>query len=175
MVVLFHLRNVSDLFYDLKKNWLSWYVKDVVLHCSIFFKWNKIVRVRWSLPKKRGSALIVVPVTWWRHQMETFSALLTISAENSPITGEFPAQRGSAPEWTVEQTIVRLVIWRYRAHYDVTVMAGMVTCHNRYQTGLQKSTISQIVSYSSSKNVFSPKCDTNIDTMQLKINTKTRN
>ena len=31
--------------------------------------------------------------TWWRHQMETFSALLAICAGNSPVTGEFPAQR----------------------------------------------------------------------------------
>ena len=30
---------------------------------------------------------------WWRHQMETFSALLAICAGNSPVTGEFPAQR----------------------------------------------------------------------------------
>ena len=30
---------------------------------------------------------------WWRHQMEIFSALLAICAENSPVTGEFPAQR----------------------------------------------------------------------------------
>ena len=30
---------------------------------------------------------------WWRHQMETFSALLAISLGNSPLTGEFPAQR----------------------------------------------------------------------------------
>ena len=32
-------------------------------------------------------------VTWWRHQMETFSTLLAICAENSPVPGEFPAQR----------------------------------------------------------------------------------
>ena len=30
---------------------------------------------------------------WWRHQMETFSALLVICAGNSPVTNEFPAQR----------------------------------------------------------------------------------
>ena len=29
----------------------------------------------------------------WRHQMETFSALLGLWVENSPITREFPAQR----------------------------------------------------------------------------------
>ena len=31
--------------------------------------------------------------TWWRHQMETFSALLAICAGNSPVTGELPSQR----------------------------------------------------------------------------------
>ena len=30
---------------------------------------------------------------WWRHQMETFSALLVICAGNSPVAGEFSAQR----------------------------------------------------------------------------------
>ena len=30
---------------------------------------------------------------WWRHQMETFSALLAFCAGNSPVIGEFPAQR----------------------------------------------------------------------------------
>ena len=31
--------------------------------------------------------------TWWRHQIETFSALLPICAGNSPVPGEFPTQR----------------------------------------------------------------------------------
>ena len=31
--------------------------------------------------------------SWWRHQMETFSALLAICAGNSPVPDEFPAQR----------------------------------------------------------------------------------
>ena len=30
---------------------------------------------------------------WWPHQMETFSALLTVCAGNSLVTGEFPTQR----------------------------------------------------------------------------------
>ena len=30
---------------------------------------------------------------WWCHQMETVSAILAICAGNSPVTGEFPAQR----------------------------------------------------------------------------------
>ena len=38
---------------------------------------------------------VVLPkiCSWWRRQMETFSALLAFSAGNSPVPGEFPAQR----------------------------------------------------------------------------------
>ena len=32
-------------------------------------------------------------ITWWRHQIETFSALLAICAGNSPVPGEFPSQK----------------------------------------------------------------------------------
>ena len=32
-------------------------------------------------------------IAWWRHQMETFPALLAICAGNSPVPDEFPAQR----------------------------------------------------------------------------------
>ena len=31
--------------------------------------------------------------SWWRHQMETFSASLALCEGNSPVTGEFPSQR----------------------------------------------------------------------------------
>ena len=31
--------------------------------------------------------------SWWRHQMETFSALLALCVGNSPVIGEFPSQR----------------------------------------------------------------------------------
>ena len=37
---------------------------------------------------KRGNV-----ISWWRHQMETFSPLLAICAGNSPVPGEFPTQR----------------------------------------------------------------------------------
>ena len=30
---------------------------------------------------------------WWRHQRETFSALLALCVGNSPVTGELPSQR----------------------------------------------------------------------------------
>ena len=59
-------------------------------------------------------------IPWWCHQMETFSALLTLCAGNSPVTSEFSAQRTSdtelwyflwsAPEQTDEYTIEMPVI-----------------------------------------------------------------
>ena len=36
--------------------------------------------------------------TWWRHQMETFSALLAICVGNSRVPGEFPTQMASNAE-----------------------------------------------------------------------------
>ena len=35
----------------------------------------------------------VFGVSWWRHQMETFSAILALCAGNSSVSGEFPSHR----------------------------------------------------------------------------------
>ena len=45
------------------------------------------------MTSSKGNIYHVTGTSWWRHQMETFSALLAICAGNSPVTGEFPAQR----------------------------------------------------------------------------------
>ena len=39
--------------------------------------------------------------SWWRHQTETFSALLALCAGNSPVTGDFPTQRPVTPSFDV--------------------------------------------------------------------------
>ena len=59
--------------------------------------------------------------TWWRHQMEIFSALLAFCKRNSPAIGGFPYTKASdaelwcfiwsAPEQTIEQRIETPVIW----------------------------------------------------------------
>ena len=69
---------------------------------------------------------------WWRHQMETFSALLAICAGNSPVSGEFPAQRPVTRSFNVFFDLCPINDWvnnreagdlrRSRAHYDVIVM-----------------------------------------------------
>ena len=42
---------------------------------------------------KERTVRIIPWLSWWRHQMETFSALQAFCVGNSLVTGEFPAQR----------------------------------------------------------------------------------
>ena len=63
-------------------NYLS--IIDNCLGEAILMNMCTIHRYR-TTPKHRPS--------WWRHQMEIFSALLDICGGNSPVTGEFPSQR----------------------------------------------------------------------------------
>ena len=71
------------------------------------------------LHHQHSDAAIWSPHAWCHHQMETFSVLLAICAGNSPVLSEFRTKASDAelwcflwcaPEWTVEKTIVRLVI-----------------------------------------------------------------
>ena len=76
-------------------------------------------------------------LSWWRHQMETFSASLTICAGNSPVTGhpaalmvlfqgnycspvgEFPSQRAMLHSWkkTVDKKQMTGDLRRHAAHF----------------------------------------------------------
>ena len=70
--------------------------------------------------------------TWWRHQMETFSALLAICAGNSPVSGEFPSQRPVTRSFDFFLICTWINGWVnnrkagdlrcHRVHYDVSVM-----------------------------------------------------
>ena len=42
---------------------------------------------------KAKGCLMILTCAWWRHQMETFSALLATYRGNSPVIGEFPEPR----------------------------------------------------------------------------------
>ena len=87
---------------------------------------------QWSVSKHLYS--------WWRHQIETFSVLLAIRAENSPVAGEFPAQRPVTRSFDVFFICAWINRWvnsreagdlrRHRAHYDVIVMSSIWTGNN---------------------------------------------
>ena len=69
---------------------------------------------------------------WWRHQMETFSALLAICAGNSPVPVNSPHKGQWRGALMFTLICARINGWvnnreagdlrRYRSHYDVIVM-----------------------------------------------------
>ena len=90
------------------------------------------------VPTERGvmrKHFLYVTLSWWRHRLETFSALLAICAGNSPVTGEF--QRPVMRSFDVSLIWVSINGWvnkgeagdlrRHRAHYDVTVMSWNIS------------------------------------------------
>ena len=65
-----------------------------------FHRTTNVLHKSWAMwiPTNFRSAIIKcwyhsMKSSWWRHQMETFSALLAICAGNSPVPSEFPTQR----------------------------------------------------------------------------------
>ena len=96
--------------------------------------------------------------------METFSALLTICAGNSPVPGEFPAQRPVTRSFDVFFDLrlnKRLSnnreagdLRHYRAHYDVTVMSAWILT-NHGETVRRSWTLERqflCVGYNTNKN-----------------------
>ena len=83
---------------------------------------------------------IITPLlhaTWWRHQMESFSALLAICAGNSPV----PVNSPHKGQWRGALMFTLICLWtndwvnnreagdlrRLRVHYDVIVMKLVIT------------------------------------------------
>ena len=105
-------------------------------------KWNEVLSSRltmneWVTPdldtgtqSGARSHIPAVGIPWWRHQMETFSALLAICAGKSPVNSPHKGQCRGALMFSL------ICVWingwvnnreagdlrRHRAHYDVTVM-----------------------------------------------------
>ena len=84
-----------------------------------------------------------VPVSWWRHQMETFSALLALCAGNSPVPVNSPHKGQWRGALMFTLIYARINGWvntreagdlrRYGPHYDVIVMVAdaLVLCIRR--------------------------------------------
>ena len=73
------------------------------------------------------SYIIKMSRTWWRHQMETFSALLALTVQG---IHRSPANSPHKGQWRGAFRFLR----RHRAHYDVTVIdiMGNVAYHLSY-------------------------------------------
>ena len=95
----------------------------------------------------------------WRHQMETFSALLAICAGNSPVTGKFPAQMPVTRSFDVSLICAWINGWvnngdlrPHRAHYQVTVMYNGLP--DQFQAQSQRLLADKSMMTSSNGNIF---------------------
>ena len=77
---------------------------------------------------------------WWRHQMETFSALLALCAGNSPVPANSPHKGQWRGALMFSLISARINDWvnnreagdlrRHRGHYDVSVMCKLSHCNS---------------------------------------------
>ena len=67
---------------------ISMYPTDFLRSLMILHRSSAVKRYYFKWPRKSD-----LPSSSWRHQMETFSALLALCAGNSQVTGELPTQR----------------------------------------------------------------------------------
>ena len=82
-------------------HWPSIFINLLAMYYRVQSRYNITLSTRFGLQFNTGMHIPWIrhwtqtwhAIAWWRHQMETFSALLAICAGNSPVTGEFPAQR----------------------------------------------------------------------------------
>ena len=105
--------------------WRKFYRYDIICFNGLRSFWQNVSKSVWIALHSPWQAHMV---TWWRHQMETFSALLALCAG----TGEFPTQRPLTRSFDVFFDLRRINGWvnkckagdlrRIRPHYDVTVM-----------------------------------------------------
>ena len=97
-----------------------------------WFNGPRYPRKIWKHLSQLTDSIEMKKLIWWRHQMETFSALLAICAGNSPVSGYFPAQRPVPRSFDVFFDLhlnkrLSKQSWggdlrRHRARYDVTVI-----------------------------------------------------
>ena len=108
------MSNFLLIFTNKNKNIMYWWTGSSLVQEMVSFCFSTKTFQCWSLAKILLIFLSVGPLgtnfseiwinikhfltgkyirTWGSHQMETFSALLAICAGNSPVPGEFPAQR----------------------------------------------------------------------------------
>ena len=77
--------------------------------------------------------------SWWRHQMETFSALPALCAGNSPVTAEFSAQRPVTQSFVViffRGCVSEMVVLSYSVIYYIYIPGTLGPCFCKWSDTL---------------------------------------
>ena len=78
--------NMTDIADHQNISWIKQFSFGIISCCSSIMKVQ--LQFKWNSPC--GPQCTNSFITWWRHQMETFSALLALCAGNSPVPVNFP-------------------------------------------------------------------------------------
>ena len=120
---------------------VRFFATGVILNChpsSITYENNRhAIDFQYPICMYQSRVSVIYFSTWWHHQMETFSALQAICAGNSPVPGEFPAQRLVTQSFDVFFDLhpnkwLSKQWWGWwfetpSCHYDVTVVKHHLT------------------------------------------------
>ena len=71
--------------------WFYWGINRICIN-MLYYVWDVMIHTSFNDTLNNS---------WWRHHMETFSALLAICTGNSPVPGEFPAQRPATRSFAI--------------------------------------------------------------------------
>ena len=85
-----HLHSWYAVECDARYNLVNLFQIDHIRHSIARLWWWNIRYLLWFSTDSYSNWFYI---SWWRHQMETFSPLLALCAGNSLVTGEFPSQR----------------------------------------------------------------------------------
>ena len=80
-------------------------------HEDLLSLWVKVIQMSGLSLILKKLVTVYTIVTWGRHQMDTFSALLALCTGNSPVTGKFSSQMPVTPSFDVVtqfKTLIRL-------------------------------------------------------------------
>ena len=100
-----------------------------------YYRDIQVICANWTL-------CVLSDISWWRHQMEAFSALLALYARHSPVNSPHKSQ------WRGDLMFFLIWVWingsvnsreagdlrRHRAHYDVIVMLCSMRSLNNINT-----------------------------------------
>ena len=79
-----------------------------VIWSSLFALSHRYINIEKLCDEGHDNSRYLAHRSWWRHQMEDFSALLVACAGNSPVTSKFPSQRASSADFDVSLMWIRI-------------------------------------------------------------------
>ena len=131
---------------------------------GVGFRQSVLAKKQRVVARLKGfTCMMLIFLTWWRHQMETFSASLALCEGNPSVVGGIPSQRPVT--WSFGVFFSLIWAWtndwannrnagdlrRHRAHYDVIIMS---VAHRRVQFNKHVSTLSHWVPSGRHKNTI---------------------